>query len=161
MLLITPVWRKKKRLSCGYDGGGQGGLVHLLHCLSHTVLDFMLIHQHAYQASTQHCLIVDPRVDLGKHAGAVTTCASEQLRLAAGVEADVGGYVVDLAGKDGPGVFALAAGHLAKLRGRDTEVWGRGRQASQVRCRGLGQAGPVHRGVAWCQVHLPRGLGGY
>jgi hypothetical protein len=31
------------------------------------------------------------------------------------MEADVGGYVVDLAGKDGPGVLALAAGHLPKL----------------------------------------------
>lgn len=93
----------------------SGGLVQLLHCLSHTILDFMLIDQYAYQASTQHGLIVDPWVDLGKHAGAVATCAAEQLCLAARMEADVGGYVVDLAGKDGPGVLALAAGHLAKL----------------------------------------------
>lgn len=93
----------------------SGGLVQLLHCLSHTILDFMLIDQYAYQASTQHGLIVDPWVDLGKHAGAVATCAAEQLCLAARMEADVGGYVVDLAGKHGPGVLALAAGHLAKL----------------------------------------------
>ena len=94
---------------------GDVGSVQLLHRLSHALLNFMLIHQYTYQASTQHCLVVNPRVDLGEHAGAVTTCAAEQLCLAAGMEADVGGYVVDLAGKDGPGVLALAAGHLPKL----------------------------------------------
>lgn len=51
---MTPVKKekKKKQLVCGYNGGDRGVLVHLLHCLSHTVLDFMLVHQHAYQAST-------------------------------------------------------------------------------------------------------------
>ena len=97
----------------------------------------------ADQAASEHSLVVDPGVDLSEEAGAVAAGGAEELALAAGVEGQVGGEVVDAAAERGPGVAAAPAVARPQLRRRHPQVRRPGRQAPQVRRRRPREPRPV------------------
>jgi len=98
---------------------------------------------------------------LPKQLSPIPRRAPQQLRLAAGVEGQVGTHVVHLPAQHRPGVLAPAAGHPLQHRRRDAEVGRRGPagQVSQVGVARGGQARPVERGVARFEDDLAGGLG--
>ena len=62
----------------------------------------------ADEAGSEHGIVINPGMDLGKQAGAVAAGGAEELALAARVEARVRRHVIHFAAERGPGVAAAA-----------------------------------------------------